>query len=204
MPSLKEMLDLVYEIEGLTELAMRRDPVPAPILPLIAEKTATLATLASELAPQHPLASTIPEPVVPAENPVEIEEEGYEAGNVDEDIYVTMEGEQDVTPLASGPEIYEVSKSPEALSVPQVEAQAPAVNNGNDDIKRYFSINDKFRFRRELFGNDADQFARALELITRMKSYEDAEEYFYNDMQWDPENEDVMAYMSKVQDYFER
>lgn len=166
------MLDLIYEIEGLTELAIRRDPMPEAILPLIAEKTFLLNALAQAMNHSGEQATTAPHEDVSAQ-------EAESASR--------QESTENHTQSQTLP--------PHIKGAPK----PPAV-----DIKKIFSINDKFRFRRELFVNDADDFSHTLDLIMKMKTYEDAEEYFYNEMQWDPENEEVMAFMAKVQEYFEK
>ena len=35
-----------------------------------------------------------------------------------------------------------------------------------------------------------------------MQSYDEAEEYFYNDMGWDAENEDVAEFMAIIKKHF--
>lgn len=158
--TLKEMLDLTYEIEGLTELATRREPLPEAILPLIADKAHALHILATTLMGKMPLPS------------------------------------QDDITLQSSSHLDNPSPLP-----PHIKGASK--NNGRD-IRKLFNINDKFRFRRELFVNNADEFSRTLDIIMNMQSFEDAEDYFYNDLQWDPENDEVMAFMTKVQDFFEQ
>jgi len=61
-----------------------------------------------------------------------------------------------------------------------------------------FTLNDKFRFRRELFGNNAADFADALNVATAMNSQAELDDYFYNDLCWDPENPDVRDFMKIV------
>lgn len=70
------------------------------------------------------------------------------------------------------------------------------------DVRRMFTINDRYRFRRELFSNNDVDFNDNLNLIQAMTSYEDAEDYFYNDLQWDAESEDVIEFMSIIYKYF--
>jgi len=71
------------------------------------------------------------------------------------------------------------------------------------DIRRLFSVNDKFRFRRELFGGSGEDFEDSLHLAAAMRSYAEAEDYFYNDLQWDPESQDVADFMEKIARYME-
>lgn len=69
-------------------------------------------------------------------------------------------------------------------------------------ISKAFTINDRFRFKRELFGNSDPELSNALDLINVMRSIDEAEDYFYNELGWDAENEDVKDFMRIVRAYF--
>ncbi len=70
------------------------------------------------------------------------------------------------------------------------------------DLKKAFTLNDRFRFKRELFGNSDNDFADALNLVSAMQSLTEAEEYFYGDLGWDPESEEVQEFMSVIINHF--
>lgn len=70
------------------------------------------------------------------------------------------------------------------------------------DLKRAFTLNDKFRFRRELFGNNDSMFADTLNAIMAMKSIDEATEYLYQDLGWDADNEDVKDFVTIVSKHF--
>lgn len=72
------------------------------------------------------------------------------------------------------------------------------------DIRLFFTINDKFRFKRELFGNNNVEFTESLNLVQTMNTYEEAEDYFYNDLQWDSESEDVKEFMTIIGRFFKQ
>ena len=74
---------------------------------------------------------------------------------------------------------------------------------GTLDLRHAFSLNDKYRFRRELFGNSDVEFLDALNLITAMKSYAEAEEYFYDDLGWRPDADDVKDFLAIVRMHFD-
>ena len=42
----------------------------------------------------------------------------------------------------------------------------------------------------------------ALDMIDSMKSYDEATDYFFGDLGWDKDNEEVMAFMEIVQRHF--
>ncbi len=58
-----------------------------------------------------------------------------------------------------------------------------------------FSINDKFRFRRELFNFSDEEMEEAIDVACQMNTVEEIEDYFYNDLCFDPENEDVIDFI---------
>ncbi len=70
------------------------------------------------------------------------------------------------------------------------------------DLRKAFSLNDLFRYRRELFGNSEMEMKRNLHLVEAMDSYSEAEEYFFGDMQWDPESPEVMDFMKIIKKHF--
>ena len=70
----------------------------------------------------------------------------------------------------------------------QVQKEPAATAVRNDTVNVEFTINDKFRFRRELFSNSDVDMSDALQIATRMNSREELEDYFYNDLCLDPEN----------------
>ena len=76
------------------------------------------------------------------------------------------------------------------------------IRNKSKDLRNAFSINDKFRFRRELFGNNATEMNDAINLVDAMKSYAEAEDYFYNDLGWNPEAEEVNEFMTIIRNHF--
>lgn len=70
------------------------------------------------------------------------------------------------------------------------------------DIRKMFTLNDNYKFRRELFANSQERYVQALTDIERMESMAEAENYFYNTMALDKENAEVKEFMSIVSVYF--
>ena len=70
------------------------------------------------------------------------------------------------------------------------------------DIYKAFTLNDKFRFRRELFGNSSAQYNEALDLISEMGSYTEAEDYFLNNYGWNPEDDSTKAFLKIIEHHF--
>lgn len=93
---------------------------------------------------------------------------------------------------------------------PQASIDSPApvaldlklARDNSRNLRKAFSLNDRYRFRRELFGgNDADM-SDAINLVEAMSTYEEAADYFYGDLGWKPDNDDVDAFMTIVRNHF--
>lgn len=70
------------------------------------------------------------------------------------------------------------------------------------ELRKALSLNDRFRFRRELFGNSDIRMNETLALIDAMQSYDEAEDYILNDLNWDMDNPEVAEFMKIVQKHF--
>ncbi len=70
------------------------------------------------------------------------------------------------------------------------------------DISKAFTLNDRFRFRRELFRNSDDEFRETLEAIGSMADMDEAEDYFFNDLCWDSSDPVVKEFMAIVAKHF--
>lgn len=193
-----DLLRLTYEIEGLLLLQSQRadgDTVPA-VDNMIAEKTALLAK-AFPLCPE-----TLATEEEPAECPAadSTDSEATAASALAEEEMMATE------PVAATPAV-EATAAPESpvvnesIETPQSLEEKLARERARD-IFRAFTLNDKFRFRRELFRNSQDEFDETLNVISQMSSITEAEEYIYDDLCWDPDNEDVKAFMDVVAKHF--
>ena len=70
------------------------------------------------------------------------------------------------------------------------------------DLRRAFTLNDKFRYRRELFGSNDALFADTLDALSAMTSLDEALDYLYNNLGWEPENDDVKDFVATVTNHF--
>lgn len=213
-----DLLKVAYEIEGLIALqAQRGDDAITTVDEMIADK---IAILAREFGIEDDMPesghNTENEPVIPiveenSENepdthvssvnpPAEDADETAEADEAADDEAIAESalseetGDADVSPV-----IEPVSAPVPDMSITLDEKLA---RERAQDIFKAFTLNDKFRFRRELFRGSQDEFDDALNIISQMSTIEEAEEYIYNDLCWDPENEDVKAFMDIVTKHF--
>lgn len=90
----------------------------------------------------------------------------------------------------------------EAEEEPVMRLDEKLARDYSKNLRKAFSLNDKFRFRRELFSNSDTEMADTLNLVEAMSSYSEAEEYFYSDLQWEPEMPEVVDFMAIIKKHF--
>ena len=176
------LLKLAYEAEGLLLLLKSRGgEMPADALTLLTEKTAMLQAGVMDLPYDGtPVATEAAEAIAEA-----AEEET-----------IADAGEQpEVVEHESEPAVAGMTAEAETLDERLARERAR-------DIFKAFTLNDKFRYRRELFHDSDDEFRDTLGIISGMSSFAEAEEYFYEDLCWDPENEEVRSFMEIVRKHF--
>lgn len=163
------------------------------------------------------------EPEIEAQPEIEVEpepelEEELEAEpepEIDPEVEAEPEIEEEPEPEPEEelePEIVpEIEAEPEPEIIKNVDETAPDaiitldeafIRNKAKDLKSAFSLNDTFRFRRELFGNSAADMNDAIDLVNAMNSYEEAEDYFINDLGWDAESDEVGEFMEIIRNHF--
>lgn len=104
-----------------------------------------------------------------------------------------------------------VQESP-AVDAQIVETQVVEISAPTEDkpLKRnveprgklVFTINDRYRFKRDLFCNSDADFNTTLALVASMDSYEEAEDYFLGELQWNPQREEVLDFLEILKNYF--
>ncbi len=124
---------------------------------------------------------------------------------------------EDITVEFIMPEDEELPEPEEEMPTPPVPTEFPEVDEPepplrvdeklqrklSKDIRKAFSVNDRFRFQRELFAGSANAMNTAIEHIEIMRSYGNAELYFYSQLNWDRENEVVQDFMEIVRNHFQ-
>lgn len=189
----KQLMDRCLEIEGLLALLIQRgDKVPDHLYHLLNEKAEYLVKGVADLSVPY----ARPELAVADEA---ISESVIYEEDADADISEGDVAENDLT--ASDESDPELVKS-EEVSVPKVETQTE-VKNINDHQPVRLSLNDKFRFRRELFNFSDEEMDETLDVISNMNSGDEVDEYLFNDLCWDPENDVVKDFMSIVKARFQ-
>lgn len=174
---LNELRNQIYEAEGLVELLGLRPEKEAHLLPLIQTKLELALSLVQFPENQKSLEpETEPEPE-PGPKPEK----------------VTQPQEEPVAVTIPDPLYRSVA---EPMSIPAADSKT------DEARKPKFCLNDRFRFRRALFGGDNDAFDRAVAKISALPSYEEAEEYFFGTLALDPTDEDVMDFMEVLKTFY--
>ena len=70
------------------------------------------------------------------------------------------------------------------------------------DFKKAFSLNDRFRFRRELFNNNEQQMEKTINDLNAIQSYEDSINYLNSELKWDMENQAVKDFILLLEKRF--
>lgn len=222
MTDLDRLIRLNVELEGLLKVLLDRDSIHARSL--LAEKfdeysrglsrylaegapaTADAAVLgqaqalaaeahAVEVKDQEAVDPEVADETDAATAAIEAgEEHAAEAKAVAEEPVV-------VEPVAEIPEAPVPPVAPEVIEEePVAEAAAVPEAVENTKLLRAFTLNDKFRFRRELFNGDIEDFADTLSLLAHMPSYAEAVDYLTNDLLWDTRNPNVEDFFAILKD----
>lgn len=181
--NLRALLDTTYELEGLLHLALNRDDNREAIGRLIRQKIRELAGEDYDVGEQYVSPDAESDILTYAE---EDDDEGAR-----EPMEESLQPEQ---PEVADEEPVEHEKTePQDYRRPEREGSAPA-----------FSLNDKFLFTRELFGGSRKLFDEAVIRLASMESLEEAESYFYDELNWNPEDETVVDFMGIAAKYLGR
>jgi hypothetical protein len=70
------------------------------------------------------------------------------------------------------------------------------------DIRSSLSINDRFRFQRDLFGNDAERMKTVLGELDTLNSMPEIASYIENKFDWETEDESVQAFKEILEKRF--
>lgn len=178
--SLQHLLDKLYEVEGLVHLCMKRPDSSADLLRLIEAKGKELSQACQNLN-------------IPAKSSSSFLYEEYSIDEEDPADHLPDYGEE--FPSLSP---YESATDDDTPAQGEYDTEAEKKQRG----KLVFSINDKYRYRKELFRNSDIDFNNTLVLIASMDNYEEAEEYFLNDEGFDPSNAVVREFLSVLKNYF--
>ncbi|MCH5319213.1 MAG: hypothetical protein J1E38_05850 [Paramuribaculum sp.] len=115
---------------------------------------------------------------------------------------VMIEQEEDSIPaieIESQKEDEPTEESPEILKESKINKETELQQQSETiDLLKIFTLNDRFRFRRELFNGKDEDLKSALNDISRMTSPDEIKEYLEDDLCLDMENPEVQAFYEVV------
>ena len=225
--SLNDILEKVYELEGLLLLARSReqDNIDASLRQLILAKGETIEALLGDTFAENEISVVeMPEPEsdeasieinesLEDEVPAEQEEPENSYSLIDDD----ADADED-----SGNHSYEIPDDEDADVNLIEDADEEVVDDEDEDddddvpltldealqrnmsrdLRKAFSLNDRFRYRRELFANNDVEMNDTLNLVETMHSFSEAEDFFYGDLEWDKEAPEVIDFMNVIRNHF--
>lgn len=225
-----KLLTTVYELEGLLLVIDKHGAdTPPQVVEALREKARKVGELAQlvELKPEDAAAEAA-EPGEPQSEPLPSDdydaEETWQHDNGEEPAEVFGIGEEYVEPEhkaatqpAEEPEPADESEEEEEESPEEEEALEEEEEEDDDDnvrvdeklqrtlsknLRQAFSINDRFRFRRELFSNSDLDMNDAINMVESMRTFDEAEDYFYSDLGWDKSVPEVQEFMDIIKRHF--
>ncbi len=180
-----ELLSLVKSyspVAAAAEYEEAQDAAGTPVANVAAVDMSVVSVQAPTAAPVRPL------------QPMVVHEEKKVVKSSPEPAYVQAH-RQDISAIAPAPK----TKANTSAATPLIHNEEAETLG---DMYKAFTLNDKFRFRRELFsGNDAE-FKDALNVVKGMGSMDEVEDYFYNDLCWDPDSDIVKDFIAVVAEFF--
>ncbi len=189
---IKNLKDKIYELEGLLELAQLREEKIDELAPLIEARLAGLRANGADGTNEPNEPNSI---------------SSKDSKDLKEPIRTEITEFSDTLDFAEEPE-KTAEESEKSEEEPKNIDEEPTVasakpKSGGTGRKPAFCLNDRFRFRRELFSNSDSEFSEALGRVACMDSYDEAEDYFIGSLGWDPENPEVVDFLEIIRIYFE-
>ena len=173
------------------------EDAPSADEPVEAESSAPVAAEPEPVVAPEPSVVSEPEPVVAPEPSVVSEPEPTPVDEPEsEPVEAPTPAPEEVEPEAESEE-FEPDPDDQPLTLDEALHR-----DMTKDLRQAFSLNDRYRYRRELFGNSDSVMNETLNLIEAMHSFDEAEDYFYNDLQWEHDSPEVADFMVIIKNHF--
>lgn len=194
----RKILEKAYELEGLLLLAVQKERKPENIDWLIRQK---FESLAAEFQPSSDPLSDIP--------PFDVFNKFQKKEDHFGDTFYALDDDEEEETENETPDSHEeeAEKSNEVAvdespAVTKEEQCKKAAVSSRVKRRPLFSINDRFLFSKELFGNDIAAFDKEMEVILAFPSFREAEKYLLEERKMDPENETVSRFLLILEESF--
>ncbi len=80
----------------------------------------------------------------------------------------------------------------------ETKAETPQAPKRHVKLRSAFSLNDRFLYARELFNGNMKMFDSTIEFLEGVDDLAVIEEYFYSELEWNPEDANVASFMEKI------
>lgn len=222
---LTELINTIYEAEGLLDMALRRNAQPGDrVLYLALAKCHEISRKASEIdvnlsavSPQNeeaqssqalyqpeiatePVAAQEPEDVLSNSPTMPIEsptEIEKEVEVFTNEVLPLQEQSIDTIPDIADASIFDTETQVDTAPTSEVQS-----NVNRPPLIRAFSINDKYRYRTSLFGGSDMQMRDTLAEFEVMSNMDEALDYCEHTLGWDMEDEDVKGFLTILENYY--
>ena len=193
---LQELLDKTYELEGLVHLAIKRADDINDFSRLIQKKSREVSELCASLVTENNKTEEIETSHDVHDADVKSSPDNF-SYSLDEYSLDDAPGDEDMI-IVDRAEDRVDDKDEDAKEIAAVMGLEPGKQKG----KLVFSINERFRFRKELFDNSDADFNNTMALVASMEDYDEAEDFFINEEGLDKNNPVVMEFLEIIKRYF--
>ena len=187
MPDINLLLKLNVELEGLLKVLLERQS--DHVLEALSDRFAEYSTLFNELLETKAVALNNDAASQCCDCEEDIKTEEVEQSQLNQD----AEFEEDLPELS---DMQHQEESPITIVEPSIVVPKPQAEYKENTVLKAFTLNDKFRFIREVFNGNEHDFNDTLGVISEMDSYAEAAEYVYNEMMLDADNAVVAEFMA--------
>lgn len=206
--NLNRLLDSIYELEGLVHLALAREDIPESLPLLIARKGEELSRHAKKAV----CATSGNDAGYKPASETETESQSTTAQETAPDFECKPETES--SPVLEPVPEFDPEPVFESVKEPDPEVVFKSQMPDSEDVSSFtngiceprgrlvFSINDRYRFKRELFNNSDADFNNTLAFVASMEGYDEAEDYFIGELQWDSKRQEVIDFLEILKKYF--
>ena len=195
MTDIDNLLNQSVEIESLLRLLRDRDSLEARALlgpkvdAYLGAVKAYLAAPISHDAPKAEAAETQGREVLAQAHAVEVKTQ--------EAVEPEDRTEADLAEAAAPTAAEILAEAPKARPLAESRPRDHAARN----LAKAFTLNERFRFIREVFGGDAVDFENTLHVLEDFDNPDEVADYIYNEMMLDPADRAVADFVTLVQNH---
>ena len=216
-----QLLEKTIYLEGLIRIAVSRVEPEQELLAMLARESAALAealacpkseaiqapqavpapevtVVETVVAPSSPAPIVETAPIVAPAEPAPVPAVTVAAPAV---VAPAPEPEPEPEPKAITAEVEIAPAAPELEAEP-FRLEDKVASKAAGSISHLFTLNDKFRFRRELFNNSQQELDDTLSVLDDMASLDEAREYLTDDLCLDPSDPAVKDFFGIVAKHF--